>query len=51
MKISLSRIHFSTLFGAELIIGKECGNETLQLFTDGSRNEQGVGAGVSIFLG
>jgi len=33
------------------IVGKEYGNETIQTHTDGSRNEQGVGAGVAMFSG
>ena len=27
------------------------GNETIQVYTDGSRKEQGVGAGVAMFSG
>jgi ribonuclease HI len=30
---------------------KEYDNETIQIYTDGSKNEQGVGAGVAIFSG
>ena len=36
---------------AAFIVGKEYGNETIQMYTDGSRNEQGVGAGVAMFSG
>jgi ribonuclease HI len=36
---------------ATVIVGKEYGNETIQIYTDGSRNEQGVGAGVVMFSG
>ena len=40
-------------FPAEVatVIGKEYGNETIQIYTDGSRNEQGVGAGVAMISG
>jgi len=31
--------------------GKEYGIETIQMYTDGSRNEQGFGAGVAMFSG
>ena len=34
-----------------VIVGKEYGKETIQIYTDGSRNEQGVGAGVAMFSG
>jgi len=30
---------------------KEYGDKTIQIYTDGSKNEQGVGAGVAIFSG
>ena len=33
------------------VVGKEYGNETVQIYTDGSRNAQGVGAGVAMFSG
>ena len=36
---------------AAFIVGKEYGKETIQMYTDGSRNEQGVGAGVAMFSG
>jgi ribonuclease HI len=36
---------------AAFIVGKEYGNKTIQIYTDGSRNEQGVGAGVVMFSG
>ena len=36
---------------ATVIVEKEYGNETIQIYTDGSRNEQGVGAGVTMFSG
>jgi ribonuclease HI len=36
---------------ATVIVGKEYGNETIQIYTDGSRNEQGVGAGVAMISG
>jgi len=36
---------------AEFTVGKEYGNETIQINTDGSRNEQGVGAVVAMFSG
>ena len=36
---------------ATVIVGKEYGNETIQIYTDGSRKEQGVGAGVAMFSG
>lgn len=36
---------------AAFIVGKEYGNETIHMYTDGSRNEQGVGAGVAMFSG
>jgi ribonuclease HI len=36
---------------AAFIVGKEYGNETIQIHTDGSRNELGFGAGVAMFSG
>ena len=36
---------------AAFMVGKEYGNETIQVYTDGSRNERGVGAGVAMFSG
>jgi len=36
---------------AAFIVRKEYGNETIQIYTDGSRNELGVGAGVAMFAG
>jgi len=33
------------------MVGREYGNETIQMYTDGSRNEQVVGAGVAMFSG
>ena len=36
---------------AAFIVGKEYGNETIPIYTDGSRNEQGVGAGLAMFSG
>jgi len=36
---------------AAFIVGKEYGKETIQIYTDGSRNEQGVGTGVMMFSG
>ena len=36
---------------AAFIVGKEYGNETIQIYTDGSRNKLGVGAGVVMFSG
>jgi len=36
---------------ATVIVGKEDGNETIQIYTDGSRNGQGVGAGEAMFSG
>jgi hypothetical protein len=42
-------LHLSEV--ATVIVGKEDGNETIQIYTDGSRNGQGVGAGVAMFSG
>ena len=36
---------------ATVTVGKEDGNETIQIYTDGSRNGHGVGAGVAMFSG
>jgi len=36
---------------AAIIVEKEYGNETIQMYTDGSRNEQEFGAGVTMFSG
>jgi len=35
----------------EFIEVKEYDDKTIQIYTDGSKNEQGVGAGVAIFSG
>jgi hypothetical protein len=34
-----------------IVEGTEYEDQTLQIYTDGSKNEQGVGAGVEIFSG
>jgi ribonuclease HI len=36
---------------AAFIEVKEYDDETIQIYTDGSKNEQGVGAGVAVFSG
>ena len=36
---------------ATVIVGNEYGNETIQIYTDGSRNEQGLGVGMAMFSG
>jgi len=36
---------------APFIVGKEYGNETIHMYTDGSRNEQGVEVGVAMISG
>ena len=36
---------------ATVIVGKEYGNETIQIYTDGIRKEQGVAARVAMFSG
>jgi len=36
---------------AAFIVGKEYGKETIQIYTDGSRNELGVAAGMAMFSG
>ena len=35
----------------EIIEVKEYDDKTIQIYTDGSRNEQGIGSGVAIFSG
>jgi hypothetical protein len=36
---------------ATVIVRKECGNEPIQIYTDGSRKEHGVREGVAMFSG
>ena len=37
--------------GVKIIEAKGCQDQTIQAYTDGSKNEHGVGSGVAIFVG